>query len=165
MKQWFVVNTKSREEPKALLNLKQQKFKVYLPQYKKHRRHARRIDSVLAPLFPKYLFVEFDLNKENWSCINSTIGVKKLVQFGALPTPVPTELLDEIRAREDDEGIVSLNRQLNIKPGDQVQITAGAFNEHIGIFECQNDDERVVILLNLMGRPVRVRLPSSAINI
>ena len=164
MNQWYVVNTKVREEAKALLNLKRQSFNAYLPQYQKTRRHARRTDSVLAPLFPNYLFVEFDMDITNWSAINSTIGVSSLIKFGGLPTPIPTELICEIQNREDPQGIVSLNRNLKLKEGDEVNVVDGAFSEHSGIFECQNDDERIVILLNLMGRNVRVRLPSSAIN-
>jgi transcriptional antiterminator RfaH len=165
MKQWYVVNTKAREEPKASFNLKRQGFNAYLPQYKKTRRHARRIDTVLAPLFPKYLFVEFDLDLERWSSINSTAGVKKLIMFGSLPATLPSELVEEIRTREDVEGVVSLNQYLKIKQGDQVTINSGAFSEHSGIFECQDDDKRIIILLKLMGRDVRVRLASSAISV
>lgn len=165
MKQWYVVNTKAREEPKASFNLKRQGFNSYLPQYKKTRRHARRIDTVLAPLFPKYLFIEFDLDLERWSSINSTAGVKKLIMFGSLPATLPSELVEEIRTREDVEGVVSLNQYLKIKQGDQVTINSGAFNEHRGIFECQDDDKRIIILLKLMGRDVRVRLASSAISV
>jgi transcriptional antiterminator RfaH len=165
MKQWYVVNTKAREEPKASFNLKRQGFNSYLPQYKKTRRHARRIDTVLAPLFPKYLFIEFDLDLESWSSINSTAGVKKLIMFGSLPATLPSELVEEIRTREDVEGVVSLSQYLKIKQGDQVTINSGAFNEHRGIFECQDDDKRSIILLKLMGRDVRVRLASSAISV
>jgi transcriptional antiterminator RfaH len=165
MKQWYVVNTKAREEPKASFNLKRQGFNSYLPQYKKTRRHARRIDTVLAPLFPKYLFIEFDLDLERWSSINSTAGVKKLIMFGSLPATLPSELVEEIRTREDVEGVVSLNQYLKIKQGDQVTINSGAFSEHRGIFECQDDDKRIIILLKLMGRDVRVRLASSAISV
>ena len=165
MKQWYVVNTKAREEPKASFNLKRQGFNSYLPQYKKTRRHARRIDTVLAPLFPKYLFIEFDLDLERWSSINSTAGVKKLIMFGSLPATLPSELVEEIRTREDVEGVVSLSQYLKIKQGDQVTINSGAFNEHRGIFECQDDDKRSIILLKLMGRDVRVRLASSAISV
>jgi transcriptional antiterminator RfaH len=165
MKQWYVVNTKAREEPKASFNLKRQGFNSYLPQYKKTRRHARRMDTVLAPLFPKYLFIEFDLDLESWSSINSTAGVKKLIMFGSLPATLPSELVEEIRTREDVEGVVSLSQYLKIKQGDQVTINSGAFNEHRGIFECQDDDKRIIILLKLMGRDVRVRLASSAISV
>ena len=165
MKQWYVVNTKAREEPKASFNLKRQGFNSYLPQYKKTRRHARRIDTVLAPLFPKYLFIEFDLDLERWSSINSTAGVKKLIMFGSLPATLPSELVEEIRTREDVEGVVSLSQYLKIEQGDQVTVNSGAFNEHRGIFECQDDDKRIIILLKLMGRDVRVRLASSAISV
>lgn len=164
MKRWYVVNTKSREETKALLNLKLQGFNSYLPQYKKTRRHARRTDTVLAPLFPKYLFVEFDLDMEHWSCINSTLGVDKLIKFGSLPTPVPTDLIRAIQAREDKEGLVTLSRYLKVKQGDEVTVITGAFNDHTGVFECQDDSARVFILLNLMGREVRVCLPVTAIS-
>ena len=164
MKQWFVVNAKTREEPKALFNLKQQGFNTYLPQYKKVRRHARKTDVVLAPLFPKYLFVEIDVEKQNWSAINSTLGVSKLIQFGSQPNPVPINLIHEIQAREDSEGLIMIDKCLKINVGDVVNITSGAFVKHSGIFECCHDHERVVILLNLMGRNVRVRISSSAIN-
>ena len=99
MKQWFVVNTKTHEETKAMTNLNQQGFNTYLPRYKKTRRHARRTDTVMAPLFPKYLFVEFDLGMESWSRINSTFGVSKLIKFGSTPIPLPQKLINEIRAR------------------------------------------------------------------
>ena len=92
MKQWFVANTKSNEERKALFNIRRQGFVAYLPQYKKTRRHARKIEAVLEPLFPKYLFVQLNLDHESWSCINSTIGVKRLVQFGNKPGRSPQGL-------------------------------------------------------------------------
>ena len=165
MKHWYAVNTKSREEFKALFNLKSQGFNTYLPRYKKTRRHARRIDTVHLPLFPKYLFVEFDMDMQNWSCINSTIGVSKLVKFGSLPSPIPKGFVNEIQKREDANGMVSLDRYLKIKKGDRITVVSGAFRDFSGVFECQSDDERVAVLLNLMGRDVRVNLSSSALSI
>ena len=130
MKQWYVVNTKGHEETKALLHLKRQSFNAYLPQYKKIRRHARRTYKILAPLFPNYLFVEFDLDLENWSTINSTIGVSALIKFGSRPTPIPAELVHEIRTHEDPENMRFLNQNLNIKSGDGVSVISGAFNNY-----------------------------------
>ena len=164
MNRWYVVNTKSREESKAFFNLSRQGFNAYLPKYKKTSRHARKTNVVLAPLFPKYLFVEFDMDMKNWSCINSTLGVKELIKFGPVPTPVPLGLIDDIRAKEDKQGAVLLNRRLEFKKGDQITIVSGALSNHIGIFESQNDEARVIILMNLLGRGVRVQLPSSSIS-
>ena len=58
---WYVVHTHPRAEAKALLNLDRQGFSCYLPRYLKRRRHARRLETVAAPLFPRYLFVALDL--------------------------------------------------------------------------------------------------------
>jgi len=164
MKKWYVVNTKSHEETTALVNLRRQGFNAYLPQYKKTRRHARRTDTILAPLFPKYLFVEFCLDLENWHCINSTIGVKKLIQFGAKPTPVPSELVSEIIERENADGVVALSEFFKFKRGDKITVIDGVFTDVTGIFECRNDNNRVQILLDIMGRNVRVCLSPTAIS-
>ena len=62
MNRWYVAQTHAQAEAKALLNLARQGFQSYLPQYVKRRRHARRVEWVKAPLFPRYLFVRFDLD-------------------------------------------------------------------------------------------------------
>ena len=46
----------------------------------------------------------------------------------------------------------SLNRYLKVKQGDEVTIITGAFSDHRGIFECQDDDARIVILLEFNGK-------------
>ena len=47
-------------ETRALTNLKRQEYNVWLPLYRKKRRHARKLEKVLRPLFPRYLFINFD---------------------------------------------------------------------------------------------------------
>ena len=58
---WYVVQTQVNGELKAAQNLMRQGFEVYLPCYLKRRRHARKIDLVSKPLFPRYLFVAIDV--------------------------------------------------------------------------------------------------------
>jgi transcription antitermination factor NusG len=48
-------------------------------------------------------------------------------------------------------------------PGEQVRLQSGAMADHIGLFERRGEGERVVILLNLLGRGVRVKIPASTI--
>jgi transcription antitermination factor NusG len=60
---WYVVQTQAGAEHKAVMHLARQGFKTYLPRYLKRRRHARRIDVVAVPLFPRYLFVEIDFER------------------------------------------------------------------------------------------------------
>ena len=66
MKHWHVVNTRARKEQDALINLCRQGFEAYLPKYRKRRSHARRVEWVPSPLFPRYLFVCLDLEIDQW---------------------------------------------------------------------------------------------------
>lgn len=163
MKMWYVVYTHAKNEKAALQNLCRQGFNAYLPLHRKQRRHARRVDWVTLPLFPRYLFVEMDIQKTRWRVINSTIGVIRLFTQGLLPTPVPPGVVEDIQSHEDESGMVVLNTADSLKKGDVVRITSGAMFDHVGIFDCADDSQRVVILLNLLGREVKVRLSAATV--
>src|SRR5262249_21254883 len=103
---WFAVQTMPRAEDRARDHLKRQNYETYLPRLRKRRRHARRVDTVLRPLFPGYLFVSFDPSRDPWRAINSTIGVIRLVGFGDVLVPVPDKVIEGLRSLEDDKGII-----------------------------------------------------------
>jgi transcriptional antiterminator RfaH len=71
---WYVVHTHPHAEAKAAAHLERQGYSTYLPRYLKCRRHARRIEIVPAPLFPRYLFVTIDRLRQRWRSIQSTVG-------------------------------------------------------------------------------------------
>ena len=60
---WYVVETLPRAELVAQSHLQRQSFGCFFPQFEKTRRHARRVDRVLAPVFPGYVFVRFDRDR------------------------------------------------------------------------------------------------------
>ena len=66
---WYVVQTQVHAENRAAANLLRQGYEVYLPRYLKRRRHARRVETVPMPLFPRYLFVAFDVMTARWRSI------------------------------------------------------------------------------------------------
>lgn len=164
MIQWFVAHTRPQSEAQAEYHLCRQGFEVYLPRFLKLWRHARRREWVPRPLFPRYLFVRVDPERARWRSIRSTIGVSELVCRGDVPVPVPPAIVSEIRAREDENGMVAMNSGDRFRPGDRVQIATGALCEQVGLFECRQDDERVIVLLELLGRQVRVRVPVEAVH-
>ncbi len=155
MSDWFVVRAKSREEERAAWHLGNQGFETYLPRYKKTIRHARKTQHVLRPLFPGYLFVSMDSSQKRWRSINGTVGVQSLVEFGGGPMPINEIVIDAIRDRENGDGIVSLAPQ-GLQKGDAIRVREGAFLDHVGLLEEVCDENRVILLLNLMGREVRV---------
>jgi len=164
MTPWYAVHTHPQGENKAAFHLRQQNFTVYLPQFLKCRRHARKVDWVPGPLFPRYLFVNFGETAGRWRPINSTIGVSHIVCQGTSPMEVPGDIIETIRARENDKGMVALNAANKFLVGDKVQVIYGPFDERIGLFKGQDDKQRVTLLLSLMGRDVRVRVNAAMID-
>lgn len=160
---WYVVQTQANAEAKAVVHLRRQGFATYFPRYLKRRRHARRVEEVSAALFPRYLFVEIDVAAQRWRSIASTIGVSRLVTNGEWPAAVPDEVVDALRRREDAAGYVRLDQPPKFRVGDTIRVLEGAFNDCLGIFDGTPDRERVEILLDLLGRKVRVRINAEAI--
>lgn len=153
---WYVVHTHPHAEAKAMLNLARQGFLCYLPRYLKRRRHARRLETVAAPLFPRYLFVALDLATARWWPIRSTFGVADLVFQGGQPAAVSSGVIEQLKAREDAHGLVDLPHRPQFAPGDKIRVAAGVFSACLGLFEGMADRDRVSVLLDLLGRKVRV---------
>ena len=162
-RQWYVVQTQANAENKAVSHLARQGFATYLPRYLKRRRHARRVDVVAAPLFPRYLFVEIDMAVQRWRSIYSTIGVSRLVCNGEFPAAVPERVVGLLKNREDTSGFIQLDDRSKFKAGDKIRILEGAFYDCLGIYDGMSDHDRVEILLDLLGRKVRVLLDAEAI--
>ena len=108
MRRWYVVYTRPGMERMAQGHLEQQGFTTYLPRRRKERRHARRIDSILVPLFPRYLFVAFDIEKDAWRSVNGTYGVSYLVGAGDTVSAVPEGIVESIQQRETEEGLIEI---------------------------------------------------------
>lgn len=160
---WCAVQTHARGEDKAAFHLVRQGYTVFLPKHLKRRKHARRVEWVPAPLFPRYLFVAVDPKISRWWSIHSTVGVSSIVCFGKVPAAVPEEIITEIKARQDENGLVKLRAGCGFKRGDRVRIIDGPLSDLEGLFDGASDEARVIILLDLMGRQVKVRVPMETV--
>jgi len=159
---WFVVRTQSRAEEKAMQHLTNQGFMAYLPRYRRRVQHARRNEIVLRPLFPGYLFVNLDPERCRWRSINGTVGVREILTNGDTPLAVPDRIIDEIRAREDETGAVKLVVPTFAR-GQVVRLLEGPMADVNGLFEEMRDENRVVLLVSLLGRKVRMQVPAAAV--
>lgn len=162
---WFVVHTHVNAEAKAARNLLLQGFEVYFPRYLKRRCHARKVDEVAAPLFPRYMFVQIDMGKQRWRSIQSTSGVASLVLNGSEPAIVPSPVLRSLIEREDESGYVRLDERPTFAQGDKVRVIAGAFAGNFGLFEGLADRDRVLILLEMLGRKVCVSIEADMVAV
>jgi transcriptional antiterminator RfaH len=161
---WYVVHSQPHAEARAVQHLRNQGFEVYFPRYRRRRRHARRVETVLAPLFPRYIFVSMDIEACQWRSINSTIGVHYLICDGEIPVPVPHGVIEDIRCREGDDGVVMV-APTALRRGQMVRIVDGPFADLGGLFEEMVDEERVMLLLDILGRKVQVRIPIESVAV
>ena len=161
---WLAVYTRARAEKTAQEHLRRQGYEVYLPHHLKRRRHARRVDFVYAPLFPRYLFVALDKLHQRWRPILSTCGVCDVVRHGERPAEVPAGLVEELRLREGHGAFDHPAAIQGLRQGDPVRVATGPFAEMVGRFHKIAAAERVYVLFELLGRSVKVQLPIEAVD-
>ncbi len=162
MKQWFVVQSKLRQEAVAEVNLKRQGFETYWPRIVQNRRFRGKWRKAIEPLFPRYLFVCLEQGRDDFAPIRSTIGVKELVCFGGVPKFLKPEIIEEIKSRETDEQGTIIGSPA-WKTGDEVRIIDGAMAGSRAIFLAQSGKDRVLILLGMLGQEQKVSVSPDAL--
>jgi transcription antitermination factor NusG len=151
---WYAVNSQPHLENRALANLEFQGFTAFLPRRIKTIKHARQFRTIAAPLFPGYLFVALDLDRDRWRAVNGTLGTRGLVMAGEWPTPVPTGVVEALIVMQSSSGLISFAADLRL--GQRVRLLAGPFAEMVGELDVLDDAGRVRVLLEFLGARVRV---------
>ena len=154
MNNWYLIQTKPRQEALAEENLTNQGYLVFYPQ--------ANINNKVVALFPRYLFIQLDNKSQNWSPIHSTKGVLNFVRFGVQFAKVPDEVICCIhdRLNETTNKYIDLDR---FKSGNKVQITEGAFTGCEAIFNCYDSDERLNVLMHLIGKQHKLVLQKESV--
>ena len=155
MKNWYLIRTKPRQEKIAKQNLENQGYGTFCP--------IANINNQLIFLFPGYLFVQLNEKTQNLSPINSTKGVSHFIKFGLNFAKVPTSVIEFIKTNQHitTEKLKNLNK---FKPGDKIQISDGAFKNCVAIFKCYKPNERVILLMNLLGNEQRISFKKELVN-
>jgi transcriptional antiterminator RfaH len=155
---WIVATTHTHSEAIAVANLERQGFTTYCPVIRKRRSHARKVDHVLRPLFPGYVFIRLDDKGRHWRPILSTAGVRTLVRFGDEPATLDDGFIAGLRAREEDGAVVRPAAPYQV--GQDVQIEGGPFGGLVARILSLDDKDRIVVLLEVMNRGVKAKLDS-----
>ncbi len=157
MKSWYLIHTKPQQEQVAKENLERQNYIIYLPMMKIRSKRRGRTISVIDPLFPRYLFIYLSDKTDNWQPLRSTIGVTTVVKFGMEPAKVPDTLIEDIRQRENQDGLHESPKG-EYTQGQQVRITEGPMEGYEGLFHAKNGEQRVVLLLNIAENTARIQV-------
>ncbi len=149
---WYAIHTKPREEKVAREHLHRQGYEVFLPLIKTKKRIRGKWTNRIEPLFPRYLFIRLTMFEDNFAPIRSTRGVHELVRFGEYPAQVPTDLVRALIANQDNLLGITEERTATFEKGQKVTVIDGALKGLTAIVEKDNGEERVMLLLNLLGR-------------
>jgi transcriptional antiterminator RfaH len=161
---WFLAQLKPNGFERAKINLARQDFGSFMPVQEISQRRRGRLSTAIHPLFPGYLFVQIPPSRRDWRAINNTYGISRLVALqNGHPTEVPSDLMLALRARTDFNG--RLQAPDNLVAGKQVRIIDGPFAQHIAEIEAVVPGDRVVLLMQLMGRLVRAKVKPEALEV
>jgi transcriptional antiterminator RfaH len=146
---WFALHAKPRRENFALTNVRLLGIETLLPLLKVERSTRGNSHGASKPLFPGYFFARFcpEISCELVKC---TRGVLRVVSSGKFPIPIHDAVIQEIRDRIEEDGLVRLRSQ-RLEPGTRVSILDGPFGGLMGRVERESDDgRRVAILLETL---------------
>ncbi len=163
-KKWLLVYTKPGSELEAQKNLENQGFKTLLPMISRVSRKGSQTYRV-NPMFPRYIFILVDLKKENWSIINSTIGVTNLITFGNKLSFVPEDAIQKIYSYLDENDICHLNDiKKEYKKGEKIEMKESVFKNLNVRFLSKTSKNRVTVLLSILNQHVKTEISSKHIK-
>ena len=161
--EWRLVQLKPNCLQIAKRNLVRQGFVVFSPMEETTKRRAGRFVTVTSPLFPGYLFLTATDGAPPARVVNSTYGVSRLVSFTEeTPALVPEGVVRGLMARCDDQGLLKPLEAL--APGDEVKIISGPFADFIGKVEALAPQQRVWVLLDLLGGAAKVAMQTKNVQ-
>ncbi len=159
---WAVVNTQTHKESVALENLQRQGYQVYCPVIRRRRSHARRMEEVLRPLFPGYLFARVDVDAQRWRPMLSTRGVRSLVQCGDRLSLIDDAFVQSLKSRERDGVIVRPESPYRV--GQEVRMACGPFDGLVATIIDMHERDRLTVLVGLLSRAVKVQIDDRQIS-
>ena len=160
---WYVVQTKPRSEALAIENLQRQGYTAYCPWLTQRKRRRSRWQDVTEPLFPRYVFVQLREGVDDFAPIRSTIGVIGLVRFGGVPATISAATIGFIVEQEKQLLEPDKKATIDWKPGTQLEILDGPMAGLKGVFQKLQGEERVIILLELLGKQSRLAIATNLV--
>lgn len=152
MQAWYLLYCKRGQIQRAQEHLERQAVNCLMPVITLEKMLRGKRTMVSEPLFPNYLFVEFDPEVIHTTTINATRGVSHFVRFGTSPATVPSKVIHQLSVYQQPEDITDPETPF---PGDSVVITEGAFEGFEAIFAEPDGEARSMLLLNFLNKQVR----------
>jgi len=161
---WYALQVRTRWESSTALLLAGKGYQTVLPTYKTTYEKRERLSGGLkhanAPLFPGYVFCQFDV--QNRLPILVTPGVIAAVSFGRQPIPVEDAEIDALQT------IVSSGLRAEPWPylelGQKIRVEIDALKGLEGILINFKGNHRIVVSVSLLRRSVALEIDRSCVT-
>jgi transcription antitermination factor NusG len=157
---WFALYVRAQRERVVADHLLGKGYELFLPTHKSRKRWSDRIKEVEAPLFPGYVFCQFD--PQNRLPILTTPWVIQIVGYKHSPIPVDQTEIAAIRT------LVASGRPSQpwpyMKIGERVRIESGPLRGLEGILTEFKGNHRLVVSVTLLQRSVSVEIDGAFVS-
>lgn len=155
---WYVCQSKPRQETKAVEKLCEQGYEVYLPMLTRWERKQGAWVRKARVMFPRYCFVRCGHAEQSTAPIRSTPGVLGLVRFGNEVATLSDSVLEAIRELAERNGQALAETPAPFPVGMRVAVADGPLKGLSGLVSAVAD-ERVAVMLTLLGREKSILIP------
>ena len=157
---WFALQVRTRWESSTAVLLSGKGYQTLLPTYQTKRRWNGRVKQMNAPLFPGYVFCQFDALKR--LPILVTPGVISVVGRGRVPFPVNDREIAAIQT------IVTSGFQAEPWPylevGQKIRIEGDSLSGLEGILIQFKGNNRIVVSVSLLRRSVALEIDRDCVR-
>ena len=157
---WFALQVRTRWESSTAVLLSGKGYQTLLPTYHTKKRWNGRIRQVNAPLFPGYVFCQFDVL--NRLPILVTPGVIAIVGRGRIPLPVDEKEMSAVQTLVDSG--LRAEPWPYLEVGQRVRIESDALNGLEGILLSFKGNHRIVVSVSLLRRSVALEIDRSCVT-
>jgi transcription antitermination factor NusG len=157
---WFALQVRTRWESSTAVLLSGKGYQTLLPTYQTKKRWNGRLRQLNAPLFPGYVFCQFDaLNRLP---ILVTPGVIAVVGRGRIPVPVEDAEIAAIQT------VVSSGLRAEPWPyleiGQKIRIESASLNGLEGVLIKFKGNHRIVVSVSLLRRSVALEIDRTCVS-
>lgn len=160
---WYLLCTKTNAEDLAQEQLERQGYESYFPRFIRRVRRFGRYQTTVGPLFPRYIFLRLLLGVQSIAPVKSTKGIVGIVRFGEDYATVPRQIITQLKARANESGLHEIDDSL--KPRDRVRVKEGPFEGLDAVFVRRCGEDRVLVLMNILGHDRSLQLPEYSIEL
>jgi transcription antitermination factor NusG len=157
---WFALQVRTRWESSTAVLLSGKGYQTLLPTFKARKRWNGKLREVNAPLFPGYVFCQFEAQKR--LPILVTPGVLAVVGRGRIPLPVDDAEISAIQT------VVSSGFRAEPWPylevGQKIRIESDVLSGLEGILINFKGNHRIVVSVSLLRRSVALEIDRSCVR-